>query len=259
MSAKDIKLPFGLDLNGSLIHIKESVNGKSCNLVCPGCGDRLIAANNGTKLQPHFRHDGGAECVIGFESAIHRAAKQLIEIHKEITVPGLVVKLRKADSKGVEHIRQKIVVDHGAILRFDLVLQEKAVGQVIADVLAAKDNKQLIIEIFRTHKVDEYKIQKIKDAGLSAIEIDLSGLTQEDVLDWDALWKYMNNPEKIIWLNHIGIENVVKALEYELVTMINKLEYKYLQDAIYRKRSEEQQLAMQMFISRRRGRRSFRL
>lgn len=257
MSIKDIKLPFGLDQNEKLVHIKESANGKSCNLVCPGCGDQLIAANNGTKMQPHFRHDGGTECVIGFESAIHRAAKQLIEMHKEITVSGLVVKLGKADSRGVEYIRQKIVVNHGAILKFDLVLQEKSVGRIIADVLATKDNKQLIIEIFRTHQVDEDKIKKIKEAGLSAIEIDLSGLTQEDVLDWDALWAYMNNPENTIWLNHIDLENVVKALEYELVAMINKLEYKYLQDAIQGKRRAEQQLAIQMFRGRRR--RSFRL
>lgn len=258
MSTKDIKQPFGLDQNGRLVHIKESLNGKGCNLVCPGCGDQLIAANNGTKMRPHFRHDGGAECVTGFESAIHRAAKQLIEIHKEITVPGRVVKLVKTDSSGMAHIREKVVVNHGAILKFDLVQQEKALGQVIADVLATKDNKQLIIEIFRTHKVDEDKIQKIKDAGLSAIEIDLSGLTQEDVLDWDALWAYMNNPENTIWLNHVDIENAVKSLEIELVALINKID-KSFQDAIQRMRSAEQHLAMQIFISRRRRRRSFRL
>lgn len=259
MSTKDIKQPFGLDQNGRLVHIKESVNGKGCNLICPGCGDQLIAANNGAKLQPHFRHDRGAECVTGFESAIHRAAKQLIEKHKEITVPGQVVKLVKTDSRGLGHIRERVIVSHGAILKFDLVQQEKAVGQVIADVLATKDNEQLIIEIFRTHKVDEDKIQKIKDAGLSAIEIDLSALTQDDVLDWDALWAYMNNPENTKWLNHIDIESVGKALENGLVAMINLLEYKYLQDEFYRKRRAEQQLAMQMLISRRRGRRSFRL
>lgn len=259
MSTNDIKQPFGLDQSGRLFHIKESVNGKGCDLVCPGCGDQLIAVNNGAKLQPHFRHDVGAECVIGFESAIHRAAKQLIEMHKEITVPGRVVKLVKIDSKGVEHIMQKVVVNHCAVLKFDLVQQEKAVGQVIADVLATKDNKQLIIEIFRTHKVDEDKIQKIKNSGHSAIEIDLSALTQDDVLDWDALWAYMNNPENTKWLNHIDIENVVKALEYELEATIDKCEYKYLQDAIYRKKIAEQQLAMQMIISARKGRRSFRL
>lgn len=259
MNFKDAKLLFGLDQSGKMIHIKDAVNGKSCNLVCPGCGDKLIAANNGTKMQPHFRHDGGAECVVGFESAIHRAAKQLIEMHKEITVPGQVVKLVKTDSRGLEHRREKVIVNHGAILKFDLVQQEKAVGQVIADVLATKDNEQLIVEIFRTHKVDEDKIQKIKDAGLSAIEIDLSALTQDDVLDWDALWAYMNNPENTKWLNHIDIENVAKVLENELVAMINLLDNKYLQDEFYRKRRAEQQLAMQMLISRQRGRRSFRL
>lgn len=130
MSTKEIKLPFGLNQNGELVHIKESLNGKGCNLVCPGCGVRLIAANNGTKMQPHYRHDGGAECGIGFESAIHRAAKQLIEIQKEITVPGLEVKMGKVDSRGMEYIRQKIVVNHGAILKFDLVQQEKSVDRV---------------------------------------------------------------------------------------------------------------------------------
>jgi hypothetical protein len=230
VSTKEIKLPFGLDPNGELVHIKESVNGKDCNLVCPGCGDQLIAANNGTKLQPHFRHDGGAECVIGFESAIHRAAKQLIVMHKKITVPELVVKVEKADSKAVVHTKQLAIVSHGEILKFDFVQQEKMLEGIIADLLAIKDNEQMIIEIFCTHQVDEEKIRKIQDIGLSAIEIDLSGLTQGDVLNWDALWAYMNNHENVTWLHCAHTDNVKIILQYVIEEEIRKAEDKYIKE-----------------------------
>lgn len=49
---------------GELVHVDDAPNGKACGCVCPdpGCGQPLIARNNGKKRIHHFAHIGGT-CV----------------------------------------------------------------------------------------------------------------------------------------------------------------------------------------------------
>jgi hypothetical protein len=63
-----------------------------------------------------------------------------------------------------------------------------------ADILAKEGDSQLIIEIFYRHKVEDKKCEKIIEANISAIEIDLSDWRQKDIKDWDAFWFYINDP-----------------------------------------------------------------
>lgn len=46
---------------GELVHVDDAPNGKACGCVCPdpGCGQPLIARNNGKKKIHHFAHIGG--------------------------------------------------------------------------------------------------------------------------------------------------------------------------------------------------------
>lgn len=75
---RDIKLPFGLNVDGVLVHISEVGNGKNCNCYCPSCKSPLIAAK-GRQIQHHFKHHIIHECDGGLESAIHLTAKKLFE------------------------------------------------------------------------------------------------------------------------------------------------------------------------------------
>lgn len=62
--------------------------GKKCKCVCPGCGAALIAKHAEKDLvTPHFQHWHEGNCISGWESAIHLAAKQLIEQQRIIFVP----------------------------------------------------------------------------------------------------------------------------------------------------------------------------
>ena len=46
---------------GELVHVDDAPNGKACGCVCPdpGCGQPLIARNNGKKKIHHFAHIDG--------------------------------------------------------------------------------------------------------------------------------------------------------------------------------------------------------
>lgn len=79
-----VRVPFGYCVaDGRMYAPREVPLGKRCGCICPACKDELIARHeiNGHKT-PHFSHDSGADCANGLETAVHLAAKQLIEQEK---------------------------------------------------------------------------------------------------------------------------------------------------------------------------------
>lgn len=96
---RDIKLPFGLNVDGVLVHISEVGNGKNCNCYCPSCKSPLIAAK-GRQIQHHFKHHIIHECDGGLESAIHLTAKKIIREKKQITLPKYTTTALLIDSWG---------------------------------------------------------------------------------------------------------------------------------------------------------------
>ncbi len=221
---KPIKLPFGLTEN-KLVHISEVVRGKRCNCICPSCKVPLIASK-GVKIQPHFKHAVECECEGGFESAVHLAAKQIIIEKGQITLPKLECHLFARDSKGKEDQEFRLISEK-MLMDFDLIQEEVELYDMIADLLAKKKGKPLIIEIFYRHKVDDCKILKITKANISAIEIDLSRLTPNDVHDWDSFWEYINSVANIKWLHNVKMTPVQIELEEELKKRIEVREKKY--------------------------------
>src|SRR5690606_14260968 len=97
-----------------------------------------------------------------------------------------------------------------------------------------------IIEIFYRHKVDDLKIEKIKEANISTIEIDLSDLTPDDVKDWEAFWSCINDPNRVQWLHNAraAIESV--ELEKQLRKKLQKIEKKYELEEIKRLNQEQE-------------------
>ena len=56
---------------------------------------------------------------------------------------------------------------------------EQKLGPIIPDVIARIKGRELIVEITVTHGVDGEKLKKIKELGLSCIEIDLSDIQRD--------------------------------------------------------------------------------
>jgi hypothetical protein len=232
----DIKLPFGLK-NNKIVHIDDIPDeggGKRCGCVCPNpeCRSPLIAVR-GPKRQHHFRHDADCECKGGLESAIHIAAKQVISERKHIKLPQNELTIVAKDSRGKEHKETETFVKEGTLMSFDSVQEEKGLHGIKADILAKKDDTQFIIEVCYSHKVDDQKRAKIAEAKISAIEIDLSDLTVEDVKDMETFSAcVIGDPRRIQWLYNAEMYQKLEELEKKLKEKLYEQEKVYAQDKI---------------------------
>lgn len=237
----EIKLPFGLNENNTLVHIADVERGRKCGCICPGCRSPLIAAK-GKQRQHHFRHDGTLECEAGLESAIHLAAKQIIMEEKQITLPEFVCTVSATDSRGMEHTEPETIVRSGKIVDFDSVKEEIELHGMRADILAVKGNAPLIIEIFYRHKVDDQKLEKIASANKSAIEINLSDLTPEDVKDMETFRSVViNDPQRIQWLHNAKTPSIEQKLKKRLGARIQEQEKEYEREKIKRQKREQKE------------------
>lgn len=161
---KTLKLPFALK-DGALVHVSEVAQGSACGCVCPCCKAPLLARKGSVKIH-HFAHKKGADCEKAVETALHLASKQILEEHKEIALPAVKIDL--------ETYRDPIPVAPEKTFHLDEVRVEQRTGDIVPDILAYSSGIPLLIEIRVTHEVDRAKAAKIRNLGISAIEIDLS-------------------------------------------------------------------------------------
>jgi hypothetical protein len=231
-----IKLPFGLKENNDLVHISDVENGKKCGCFCPSCRTPLIAVK-GRKKQHHFRHDVVNECEGGLESAIHLAAKKIIQEKKKITLSKCEITISQIDSRRKKHTKQETVTEQGEVL-FDSVHEEIELHGMRADILAVIGDRQLIIEVFYRHKVDDQKHEKIIKSNISAIEINLSDLQPENVRDWETFWACVNDSRRIKWLHNAKTARYKTKLEKLLHEELQSQEERYKQDEIEKREKE---------------------
>ena len=72
---------------------------------------------------------------------------------------------------------------HGRVLtiaperryQIESIAVEHRVENIVPDIVAQIGGHSLLVEIKVTHGVDDHKLRQIKEAGISAVEIDLSG------------------------------------------------------------------------------------
>jgi hypothetical protein len=200
MNEAEIKLPFGVDRSNRVVHISDVERGRACDCTCPGCSAPLEAAK-GSIRQHHFRHAVDVECEGAAESAIHRAAKQLIRERRQLTLPRYILSAQRKYHQGGSHHNTKVVVRGETTRTFDSVEEECELHGMRADLLAIEGDRPLMIEIRYRHAVDEDKRAKIRAANISAVEIDLSDAADE-VSDWESLWLMINDPARILWLHN---------------------------------------------------------
>ncbi|HBZ6168958.1 TPA: hypothetical protein ML354_001633 [Salmonella enterica] len=149
MGMKSFRIPMGLNSKGELVIAEEATKG--VNYQCPNCRESL-SLRAGKVRKKHFAHRADTEC--DPESVEHKIGKILIEkaiidnaYHDKsiILVKNCLCCYRK----------KSIEIRPGYFIGCE---QEKHVGSYVCDVLAATfDNKEIAIEVFHTHKVDEDK------------------------------------------------------------------------------------------------------
>lgn len=227
---KSIKMPFGLKGGEYLVHISEVDSGKKCDCICPSCRAPLTAAKGKIK-QHHFKHTIENSCEGGLESSIHFAAKKIIKEKMQVILPKHLAYFEKKDSKGKIYRKEDYVLDKDTIMNFDSVQEEVNLNGIRVDLLCIKQNTSLIVEIYFRHKVVMEKIEKIKKSNTSALEINLSDLSPEDLQSWDTFWSFIISPERTQWLYNARAQNYVyPELKKQVNEEIGKAENKYIEE-----------------------------
>ena len=185
-----------------IVYIDDVERGMKCECTCPGCGERLIA-RKGQKRIHHFAHQSDS-CEYGYETSLHLAAKDILSSAKTLTLPptySLFPHTLSGDDPSLE--ARRIHIDH--------VELERRFGSVVPDIVIYSNGKQLFVEIFVTHKIDEEKREKIKALEISTIEIDLSAT--ERTITREALSSLLlyDCPEKK-WVYNAWADTLLKEL-----------------------------------------------
>lgn len=191
-----LQVPFGLR-DERMWEPDQVELGLACGCVCPGCGDRLVAKNGGSKKVHHFAHERNSDCATGAECALHFAAKQLIDERKEIYLPQVVFQHRYT----LDHPFLPVTLRFGNLTALTAVSLERQISLLRPDVIAtALDGEQVLIEVAVTHFVDPIKKERAIALGLAMVEFDLSDLHRSD---FASLSRRLFEPSNhAIWIFH---------------------------------------------------------
>ena len=205
-------IPFALSESDQRVYEPRAVPlGKLCGCVCPGCRQPVYAKHcRSGKRAPHFAHAPGSDCASGFETALHLAAKQLIEARGVLVFPSLVVAINVIDAGGRAHVPSSELVAAGR-RALSNVLLEQALGEIRPDVrVDAEGIVAVLIEVAVTHFVDEHKLARIEHRGVAALEIDLSMLRDATFAALETA--LFDDPSHTTWLYHPRIAETEIAL-----------------------------------------------
>lgn len=174
---------FALAKNGDIVSVADVERGLACNCICPACKEVLIAKQGDVRVW-HFAHASGTECLGGAESALHLAAKHLIEKWHGMMMPE--IRARKSFQLHDRREATEDVCIGATWIDFEQVSLEESIGAIRPDLIAQIGATRYLIEIAVTHFVDHEKRSAIEMIGLPALEISLN-LMGRDILDWAAL------------------------------------------------------------------------
>ncbi|WP_181763166.1 competence protein CoiA family protein [Mesorhizobium sp. B2-4-13] len=190
------QLVYGLRPDGTLAHISEVQRGIACGCNCPACGGRLVA-RKGDENVPHFGHDEGEACGGGPETVLHLLAKEVFR-----TNPLLLLPKRLGLDKGnvVMKPGQQVTTQ---FLRIEFTDPKK----IIPDLYIRALGYDLFVEVAVTHASDETKIQRLREHGVMAVEIDLSKLPRDSTREQIADAVLQSAPR--CWLYHPDIDRAL--------------------------------------------------
>ncbi|WP_190234209.1 competence protein CoiA family protein [Mesorhizobium sp. M4A.F.Ca.ET.050.02.1.1] len=177
-------------------HISEVQRGIACGCNCPACGGRLVA-RKGDENVPHFGHDDGEVCGGGPETVLHLLAKEVLR-----TNPLLLLPKRLGLDKGnvVMKPGQQVTTQ---FLRIEFTDPKK----VIPDLYVRAPGYDLFVEVAVTHASDETSIQRLREHGVMAVEIDLSKLPRDSTREQIADAVLQSAPR--CWLYHPDIDRAL--------------------------------------------------
>jgi len=183
-------MTFALAADGRKVHIDEVANGLACDCVCLKCGGKLVG-RHGDVRQHHFSHYLATDGFGCTETALHLAAKAIIQQERRLILP------QQLAGMGLQL---------GVEVCFDSVSLEYRLGsgaegtEIVADAYG-HGAIDMVIEIAVHHEVDQNKVEKIRRLGLPAVEITLTN-SVSSLWDWETLrHAVVADPLRRRWIN----------------------------------------------------------
>lgn len=240
-------IPFGLK-EGRMLRVQEVATGLACGCICPACGHALVAkAKDSNFRRPHFAHYRDADCRAGFETSIHKAAKQLIANQLRLFLPewdgepDMPNPPMLQDAVGFNHLGRPVEYPVRNMILVNASL-EVARGDYIPDVTATDEEGELLIEIRFSHAVEALKRRRVQADGVRMLEIDLSRMTLNQALDTEVFsQEVLDNPKNRLWLSCPTATEAWRASRDELKAHILKVN-REIAEARARQQSEQDSL-----------------
>ena len=241
-SMQDRLLTYGIAENNSLKHVLDVPNGLSCNCVCPKCLEPLIAKNNPLNQKlPHFAHRSGVECAGAYESALHKLAKEVLKITRTLRLPDYHHDYDRWNPKSLFLKSSQVDFDE---VKLEQTLVNTFNDEIVADAVAIKDGREIIVEFANTHFVDEEKASKIVRIRKACIEIDISG--QE--LDREKLIHFFSSSAvEIYWVINPRLdEKYEKFLEEKKLQEAFELKERIIKEKLESDQIEKNKIALEL-------------
>ena len=147
--------------DGVATSIENVESGLKCGCICPSCGEPLVA-RKGAKRMHHFAHYSGHNCEYRYETSLHLAAKEILSKANRIMLPAVYIQFPNSPKAPELYCESKEI----EIERVEL---EKRFQDVIPDVVIYAGGKQLFLEVYVTHAIDDVKLKKLKESDISTI------------------------------------------------------------------------------------------
>ncbi|EOU3283120.1 hypothetical protein ACNVJQ_000911 [Vibrio harveyi] len=176
---------FGWKLSESrVVSVVELESGTQDDVVCPCCGDFMVAAHSNKGIASYLRHQSNAECRYSYETQLHLSAKEFIEREKLIPHPYSSGIFDSSDCEmvGVKNVRLEVYRD----------------GR-IPDIVCQIGREEYYVEVTNTHETPPDKIVDFRKQGRSALELFLVGLDSDSLLN-----SYENVKVQITALNPLN-------------------------------------------------------
>ncbi|HBN9632409.1 TPA: hypothetical protein L4Q87_000398 [Pseudomonas aeruginosa] len=213
---REAKIPFG-ERDGVLLRAFEVANGLACDCVCPGCRKPLNAANRGQKVIPHFRHAQAEDCVRGYKDGVRRAAVALIVAQQRLTLPAFSRQISATTISG--HTLLRDVTFQPAAITADAVERFVDLGEVMAHAVITAGGRQLIVRIKVSPRAEHERYQRLAHIAASSIEIDLSGLSLEQINDPATFERaVLSDPSTKSWIRSLRGEMLAQRAAKDLAT-----------------------------------------
>lgn len=240
-----LNIPFGLSqTDGQLYEPRQVSLGKNCGCICPACKQPVVAKHClAEKVEPHFAHTPGAECAKGYETALHLAAKQLIDERRTLVFPELTARVTVRDALHHLHSASQEIVQAGSRVLNSVVL-EKSLGEIRPDlIIDALGIGRVLVEIAVTHFVDDIKLAKVKATQTPTIEVDVSALRNANFSELRRV--LFDEPDNTKWLFHPEVAEVDIELKKSLEGML-----KAALEAIQRSKEREKEHQLKLAAER---------